>query len=116
MKKIKEIFEEIKYWFSNEKRNGCYLGFYYDRMIMSKSVHRERGEYYHFVLVKDNKIIAFGEEQGNYAGGVYATNEGNYEFFILQKEDLKKRFPELYRKVKNIPYAGKNQYPSTWKY
>ena len=87
-----------------------YCDYEYDVMYTSTKGFGPRGEYYHLVLVKDNKIIAFGDEQGNYAGGVYAANDFNYERFLTEKEALK-GYPELYNKIKDIPLANKNECP-----
>lgn len=64
-----------------------------------------RGDYYHYVMVKDGKIVGFGEEQGNYAGGIYASPTFNTECFKHEKERLKTQYPELYEKIKDIPLA-----------
>lgn len=64
-----------------------------------------RGEYYNYVIVKAGKIVGFGEEQGNYAGGIYASPEFSTECFKHEKERLKTTFPELYEKIKDIPLA-----------
>lgn len=95
------------YW----KDKKCYCGYEYDEMVKSKIAFGPRGEYYHLVLVKDNKVIAFGDEQGNYAGGIYTANDGNYERFIKEKDYLKTNYPDLYEKIKDIPLSNKNEYP-----
>lgn len=64
-----------------------------------------RGDYYHYVMVKGGKIVGFGEEQGNYAGGIYSSPEFNTECFKHEKERLKTQYPELYEKIKDIPLA-----------
>jgi hypothetical protein len=95
------------YWINKKG----YCGYEYDEMYTSKNVFGPRGESYYLVLVKDNKIVAFGDEQGNYAGGVYCSNDFNYEHFIDEKESLKKHYPDLYEQIKDIPLASKNEYP-----
>lgn len=67
--------------------------------------HGPRGEYYHYVVVEDGKITGFGDEQGNYAGGIYASPDFQEDRFITEKEALKKRYPELYEQIKDIPLA-----------
>lgn len=64
-----------------------------------------RGEYFHYVMVKGGRIVGFGEEQGNYAGGIYASPEFNSECFKNEKERLKTYYPELYEKIKSLPLA-----------
>lgn len=95
------------YW--KDKKGYC--GYEYDEMITSKIAFGPRGEYYHLVLIKDNKIIAFGDEQGNYCGGIYTANDEDYERFSKEKEHLKINYSELYEKIKDIPLANKNEYP-----
>lgn len=95
------------YW--DDKKGYC--GYEYDEMYESKHGMSPRGDWYSFVLVRDNKIIAFGEEQGNYAGGVYASNSFNYPIFLKEKEYLKEKYPELYEQIKDIPLASENEYP-----
>ncbi len=82
-----------------------YFDYEYDRFLKSKVGIGPRGKYYHFVLVKDGQIIAFGEEQGNYAGGIYASTKFNTKSFLREKECLRKSYPELYEKIKKIPLA-----------
>lgn len=94
------------YW--NDKQGYC--DYEYDVMHTSTKCLGPRGYCYYLVLVKDDKIIAFGDEQGNYAGGIYAANDFNYERFLNEKESLKE-YPELYDKIKDIPLAEKNEYP-----
>jgi hypothetical protein len=95
------------YW---KDKNG-YCGYEYDECYTSKEEFGPRGEYYNLVLIKDNKIIAFGDEQGNYCGGVYAATDFNYQQFLTEKDYLKKEYPELYNKIKDIPLATENEYP-----
>lgn len=95
------------YWINKKG----YCGYEYDEMYNSKKVFGPRGDYYYLVLVKDNKIVAFGDEQGNYAGGVYCSNDFNYEQFVNEKESLKKHYPDLYEQIKDIPLANKNENP-----
>ncbi len=64
-----------------------------------------RGAYFHYVMVKDGRIVGFGDEQGNYAGGIYASPEFNPECFKHEKERLKTDYPELYEKIKSLPLA-----------
>ena len=80
-------------------------------MYESKHGMSPRGDWYSLVLVRDNKIIAFGEEQGNYAGGVYASTDFNYPRFLEEKEYIKAIHPELYEQIKDIPLAKENEYP-----
>jgi len=77
-----------------------------EQCFTSKICDGPRGDYYHYVMVKDGKIVGFGEEQGNYAGGIYASTEFNMDCFKNEKERLQKDFPELYEKVKGIPLAS----------
>lgn len=90
-----------------------YCGYVYDEMITSEKHFGPRGEYYHLVLIKDNKIIAFGDEQGNYAGGIYASNDYLYSRFMNEKEHIKNSYPDLYNKIENIPLASENEYKCT---
>ena len=95
------------YWYDKQG----YCDYEYDIMYTSTKHFGPRGECYYLVLVKNNKIIAFGDEQGNYAGGIYAANDFNYERFLNEKDSLKEEYPELYDKIKDIPLAEKNEYP-----
>ena len=95
------------YW---KDKNG-YCGYEYDECYTSKEEFGARGGFYHLVLIKDNKIIAFGDEQGNYAGGVYSATDFNYQQFLTEKDYLKKEYPGLYNKIKDIPLAAENEYP-----
>lgn len=89
----------------DENRSGNYCGYEYDRFITSEVGNGPRGEYYHFVLVKDGQIIAFGDEQGNYAGGIYASFDFMQDSFIKQKDILRRDYQDLYEKIKDIPLA-----------
>jgi len=40
--------------------------------VQSKSFYGPRGECYHYALFEEGKLYALGNEQGNYAGGIYA--------------------------------------------
>lgn len=84
---------------------GRYCDYEYDRFLTSNVGYGPRGDYYHLVLIKNGKIIAFGDEQGNYAGGIYASTEFAQERFLAEKENLRTQFPELYNKIKDIPLA-----------
>lgn len=95
------------YW--DDKKGYC--DYEYDEMYESKHGMSPRGDWYSLVLVRDNKIIAFGEEQGNYAGGVYASTDFNYPRFLEEKEYIKSIHPELYEQIKDIPLAEENEYP-----
>jgi hypothetical protein len=95
------------YW---DDKNG-YCDYVYDIMYTSTKYFGPRGEYYNLVLVKDNKIIAFGDEQGNYAGGIYCANDFNYNRFINEIKYIKNQFPELYDQIKDFPIAKENEYP-----
>ena len=44
-----------------------YCGIIYDKKIQSQVSNSPRGDWYHFVLIRNNKIIAQCEEEGNYA-------------------------------------------------
>lgn len=94
--------------YSEDKK--CYCDYEYDECFESNKGMSPRGEWYNLVLVRNGKIIAFGDEQGNYAGGIYAANDFNYERFLTEKDNLKE-YPELYNKIKDIPLAEKNEYP-----
>lgn len=91
-----------------KKRDSVY-GYEYDRMVSVKDKGMPSG-HYHFVLVRDNKIIAFGEEQGSYCGGIFASNDTSYLYFYGYKDWLRKNIPELYAKVAHIPIAGRDEY------
>ena len=95
------------YW---DNKKG-YCNYEYDEWFESKRGMSPRGEWYHLVLVRNGKIIAFGEEQGNYAGGIYAANDFNYERFLKGKEELKNECIDLYEQIKDIPLAEKNEFP-----
>ena len=92
--------------FLDKEKPGNYCGYEYDRFLTSEVGFGPRGDYYHLVLVKDGHIIAFGDEQGNYDGGIYASTEFNIDRFKNEKDRLQKDFPELYEKVKDIPLAS----------
>ncbi len=78
---------------------------------MSEQVYKSnigygpRGEYFHYVVVKNGCITGFGEEQGNYAGGIYASPDFQENRFLTEKEVLKEHYPELYEQIKDIPLA-----------
>lgn len=91
--------------FLDKEKPGNYCGYEYDRFLTSEVGFGPRGEYYHLVLVKDGRIIAFGDEQGNYAGGIYASTEFSTDSFQKEKEYIRKEYPELYEKIKDIPLA-----------
>lgn len=91
--------------FLDEERKGNYCGYDYDRFLTSEVHFGPRGEYYQLVLVKDGHIVVFGDEQGNYAGGIYASNKFMTELFLRGKDNLRYRYPELYEKIKDIPLA-----------
>lgn len=95
------------YW--KDKKGYC--DYEYEERYESNKGMSPRGEWYKLVLVRGGKIIAFGEEQGNYAGGVYASNDFNYPRFLKEKEQLKEEYPELYEQIKDIPLAEENEYP-----
>lgn len=95
------------YW---DDKNG-YCGYEYDEMYESKHGMSPRGDWYSLVLVRNGKIIAFGEEQGNYAGGIYCANDCQYPRFVKEKEHIKKEYHDLYEKIKDIPLAEENEYP-----
>lgn len=95
------------YW--KDKKGYC--DYEYEERYESNKGMSPRGEWYKLVLVRGGKIIAFGEEQGNYAGGVYASNDFNYPRFLKEKEQLKEKYPELYEQIKDIPLAEENEYP-----
>lgn len=91
--------------FLDDEEPGSYCGYEYDRLLTSEVSIGPRGDYYHLVLVKDGHIIAFGDEQGNYAGGVYASTNFSTDSFQSQKEYIRNKYPELYEKIKDIPLA-----------
>lgn len=76
-----------------------------EQIFKSKVGFGPRGEYFHYVVVEDGKITGFGDEQGNYAGGLYATPDFNESGFLNGKEELKTYYPELYEQIKDIPLA-----------
>lgn len=77
-----------------------------DEQCFTSEVHYgPRGEYFHYVIVKKGKIVAFGEEEGNYAGGNYATPTFYPEKFLKEKDVLRTKYPELYDKIKDFPLA-----------
>lgn len=88
-----------------ELKPGNYCGYDYDAFYTSEVGLGPRGEYYHLALVKDGKIIAFGDEQGNYAGGVYASYNFAEGRFQKEKEYIKKGYPDLYEQIKDFPLA-----------
>lgn len=88
-----------------------YCGYEYDKMYESKHGMSPRGDWYYLALVRDGKIIAFGDEQGNYAGGVYCANDCQYQRFVKEKEHIQREYPDLYEKIKDIPLAEENEYP-----
>lgn len=88
-----------------------YCDYVYDVMLTSKKHDGPRGEYYNLVLIKDNKIIAFGDEQGNYAGGIYCSTVFNYQRFVEELDRIKKYYPDLYEQAKIYPLAKENEYP-----
>ena len=53
--------------FLDEENPGNYCCFEYDIILTSEVGFGPRGEYYHLVLVKDGRIIAFLDEHCNYA-------------------------------------------------
>ncbi len=89
----------------DSNKPGRYCGYEYDQFLTSNVSAGPRGNYYHLVLIKNGKIIAFGDEQGNYAGGIYASTEFAQTRFMAEKENLRAEFPELYDKIKDIPLA-----------
>lgn len=91
--------------FLDDEKPGNYCGYEYDRFLTSEVGFGPRGDYYHLVLVKDGHIIAFGDEQGNYAGGIYASTEFSTDSFLKEKEYIRNEYPELYEKIKDIPLA-----------
>lgn len=91
--------------FLDKEKPGNYCGYEYDRFLTSEVGFGPRGDYYHLVLVKDGHIIAFGDEQGNYAGGIYASTEFSTDSFLKGREYIRKEYPELYEKIKDIPLA-----------
>lgn len=68
---------------------------------MSEQVYKSnigygpRGEYFHYAVVKNGCIIGFGEEQGNYAGGIYASPDFQENRFLTEKEVLKEYLHKL---------------------
>lgn len=72
--------------FLDKEKSGNYCGYEYDRFLTSEVGFGPRGEYYHLVLVKDGRIIAFGDEHGNYAGCIYASTEFSTDSFQKEKE------------------------------
>lgn len=110
---MRRLIEWVRSLLRGKNRDSVY-GYEYDRMVVAKDNGMPSG-HYHFVLVRDNKIIAFGSEQGSYCGGVLASNDTSYTYFSGYKDWLRDNIPELYAKVAHIPIAGKNEYPSTWK-
>lgn len=52
-----------------------YCGIIYDKKIQSQASNSPMGDWYHFVLIRNNKIIAQCEEQGNYAGGIVSCSD-----------------------------------------
>lgn len=95
------------YW--KDKKGYC--DYEYDEMYESKHGMSPRGDWYNLVLVRNGKIIAFGDEQGNYAGGIYCANDCQYQRFLKEKERIKREYPDLYEKIKDIPLAEENEYP-----
>lgn len=94
------------YW---DNKNG-YCDYEYDIMYTSTKHFGPRGDCFHLALIKDNKIIAFGDEQGNYAGGIYCANDFNYKRFTTEIEFIKNKYPELYEQIKDYQLANKNEY------
>jgi hypothetical protein len=87
------------------KEINSYCGIIYDEMVKSEVGMSPRGEWYHFVLIKNNRIIAYGEEQGNYAGGVLGdckscgkTLKNWFNNLSLTKDEYDK---SLYEKIKH---------------
>lgn len=89
----------------DSNKPGSFYGCEYDQLLTSNVGFGPRGDYFHFVLIKGGKIVAFGDEQGNYAGGIYASTTFAQSRFMEEKERLRTAFPELYEKIKDIQLA-----------
>lgn len=94
------------YW--DDKKGYC--DYEYDIMYTSNKFFGPRGDCFHLVLIKDNKIIAFGVEQGNYAGGIYCATDFDYNRFVNEINVIQKHYPELYEQIKDYPLANENEY------
>ena len=92
------------------RKEQKYCGYTYDEMITSEKKWGPRGEYCYLAFIKDNKIIAFGDEYEKYTGGILFANDLNYESFTKKKEEIMCNYPELYKKIINIPFAKENEY------
>lgn len=77
-------------------------------LIIGTKAQGPRGDYYTFAFVCKDCIL-FGDEQGNYAGGitVYPEMRGDYELAVLKNiEYIQKNDPEFYHLIKQ--YYSKN--------
>ncbi len=76
------------------------------KKIESTKSDGPRGKYYHYIYIDNDGIIAFGDEQGNYAGGVYANEyevrkgEEQYDkpHFFRPEQGFRKETIESYLK------------------
>ena len=50
-----------------------HYGIFYDTRVEETHHQGPRGDYYHYALLLEGKLVAFGDEQGNYAGGETCT-------------------------------------------
>jgi hypothetical protein len=53
--------------------------------VRSEGSYGPRGDYYHYLLFRDGKLYAIGNEQGNYAGGIYAYADQEAEGYSKEK-------------------------------
>ena len=81
-----------------------YDGTPYTEKKESPHAQGPRGDYYDYILLLDGRVIALGDEQGNYSGGIYSSALGNRDAFInrLRHPD-NKYVAELTKGLQPVP-------------
>lgn len=103
---------------ANDPKKNEYEAWYKEHFAIVKSFISvgPRGDYYEYARLYDGKIISFGEEQGNYAGGETVTmTYGGHEGLLRKKESLSKQklgsfASDLYEKIKDCPVMTDEEY------
>lgn len=86
--------------------------------ITSEKSVGPRGDYFKYARLFDGKIFAFGDEQGNYAGGdTVSMSFGGREGLLAKKESMSHEEGgsfgrDLYEKIKDCPIITEEEYAS----
>lgn len=98
-----------------EINNNCDYCFVKGTMITSAQYSGPRGKYYDLVIIQKNGNILIGEEQGNYAGGIYLWWEkpesysnsedepfGNRDRLIKKLKEFKEQKPDFFALIEQV--------------